>query len=47
MLLLVQMEGNTLPELSVAGHGVVLMLLSILQQTMQKIETTTSGTLQS
>lgn len=38
-----QMEGDTLPELSVAGHGVVLTLLSLLKQTFQKIEGTSSG----
>ena len=37
------MEGDTLPELSVAGHGVVLMLLSLLKQTFQKIKGTSSG----
>ena len=41
-LSLVQMEGDTLPELSVAGHGVVLTLLSLLQQTFQ-IERASSG----
>ena len=38
-----QIEGDTLPELSVAGHGVVLTLLSLLKQTFQKVEGTSSG----
>jgi len=38
------MEGDILPELSVAGHGVVLTLLSLLKQTFQKIGGTSSGT---
>ena len=37
------MEGDTLAELTVAGHGVVLTLLSLLKQTFQKIEETSSG----
>ena len=38
-----QIEGDTLPELSVAGHGVVLTLLSLLKQIFQKVEGTNSG----
>jgi len=33
-----QLEGDTLAELSVAGHGVVLTLLSLLKQTTHKTE---------
>ena len=40
----VQMEGDILPELLVAGHGVVLTLLSLLEQTFQKIGGASSGT---
>ena len=32
-----------LPELLVAGHGVVLTLLSLLEQTFQKIEGVSSS----
>jgi len=38
-----QLEGDTLAELSVAGHGVVLTLLSLLKQTTNKTEGTNVG----